>query len=152
MFWDERGGGLTPVGPQVDIATIRTVMGTNRVDLVSFSSRCCAFRRTHTSADPIRLLCIRLALPLALPSSSGFVPSAARLVICVSARAPWPVCYVSCICMFWEKRGGELTSLGPQVDTATISTDRVDEVLAHDDVRPGVHTRAQTPFGYFVSD
>ena len=90
MFWDERGGGTTPVGPQVDTATIRTVLSTNHVDLGSFSSRCCAFRRTHTSMDPIRLLCIRLALPLTLPLPSGFVPSA-RLVVCVSPRAPWLV-------------------------------------------------------------
>ena len=55
------------MGPRVDTATIRTVLSTNRVDSGSFSSGCCAFRRTHTSADPIRLLCIRLALPLTLP-------------------------------------------------------------------------------------
>ena len=60
MFWDERGGGLAPVGPRVDTATIRTVVSTDRVDSGSFSSGCCAFRRTHTSADPIRLVCIRL--------------------------------------------------------------------------------------------
>ena len=54
-FWDERGGGLTrqPVSPQADNATITTVMSTHRVDSGGFSSRCCAFRRTHTSADPI---------------------------------------------------------------------------------------------------
>ena len=63
MFWGERGGGLTrqSVGPSVDTA-IMTVLGTNLVGSGSFSSRGCAFRRTHTSADPIRLLCIRLAL------------------------------------------------------------------------------------------
>ena len=55
-----------PAGPRVDTATIRTVLSTNRVDSGRFSSGCCAFRRTHTSADPIRLLCIRLALPLTL--------------------------------------------------------------------------------------
>ena len=51
MFWDERGGELTgqPVGPQVDTATLRTVLSTDRVDLGSFSSRRRAFRRTHTS-------------------------------------------------------------------------------------------------------
>ena len=50
MFQDERGGGLTrqPVGPSVDTA-IMTVLSTNRVDSRSFSSRDCAFRRTHTS-------------------------------------------------------------------------------------------------------
>ena len=64
MFWGERGGGYTrqPVGPSVDTAIMTTVLSTDRVDLRSFSSRSCAFRRTHTSTDPIRLLCIRLAL------------------------------------------------------------------------------------------
>ena len=69
MFWKNRGGGLTgqPVGPPVGTATMTAVMSANRVDLGSFSSRCCTFRRTHTSADPIRLLSIRLALPLTCP-------------------------------------------------------------------------------------
>ena len=75
MFWDERGGELAPMGPRVDTATIRTVLSTNLVDSGSFSSGCCAFRRTHTSADPIRLLCIRLALPLTLPLPLRFAPS-----------------------------------------------------------------------------
>ena len=54
----KRGGGLTrqPVGPLVGTATMTAVMSANRVDLGSFSSRCCSFRRTHTSADPIRTL------------------------------------------------------------------------------------------------
>ena len=121
MFWDERGRGLTPVGPQVDTATIRTVLSTNPVDLGSFSSRCCAFRRTHTSTDPIRLLCIRLALPLTLPFPSGLVPSA-RLVVCVSPRTLWLVCYFSCVRIFWDERGGGLTPVGPYVDTATVRT------------------------------
>ena len=78
MFWGERGGGLTrqPVsqfGDTVPMTT--TVMSTNRVDSGSFSSRCCTFRRTHTNADPIRLLCFRLALPLTLSSPSQFTPS-----------------------------------------------------------------------------
>ena len=80
MFWDERGGGLAPVDPRVETATIKTVLSTNRVDSGSFSSGCCAFRRTHTSADPIRLLCIRLALPLTLPLPSRFALSA-RLTV-----------------------------------------------------------------------
>ena len=69
MFWGERGGGHTrqPVGPSVDAAIMTTVLSTNRVDSRSFSSRSCAFRRAHTSTDPIRLLCIRLALPLIFP-------------------------------------------------------------------------------------
>ena len=46
MFWEKRGGLLLghPVGPQVDTATIRTILGTNRVNSRSFSSRCWAFR------------------------------------------------------------------------------------------------------------
>ena len=65
---EKRGGGLTgqPMGPQVDIATVRTVFSTNRVDSRSFSSRCWAFRRTHTIADPVQPLGMRLALPLTL--------------------------------------------------------------------------------------
>ena len=68
MFWEKGGGGLTrqPVGPPVGTATMTTVMSADRMDLGSFSSRCCTFRHTSTSADPIRLLCIRLALPLTL--------------------------------------------------------------------------------------
>ena len=66
MFWGERGGGLTrqPVGPFVDTAIMTAVLNTNRVDSRSFSSRGCASWLAHTSTDPIRLLCIRLALPL----------------------------------------------------------------------------------------
>ena len=76
MFWGERGGGYTrqPVGPSVDTAIMTTVLSTNRVDSRSFSSRSCAFRRTHTSIDPIRLLFIRLALPLTLSLPSRFAP------------------------------------------------------------------------------
>ena len=44
IFWDERGGGLTPVGLLVDTVTIRTVLSTNRVDLGSFGSRYCTSR------------------------------------------------------------------------------------------------------------
>ena len=95
IFWDEKGGGTTPVGPQVDKTTIGTVLSTNRVDLGSFSSRCYTFRRTHTSADPIRLLCIRLALPLTFSLPSRFSPSA-RLVVCVSPRALWLAGIFSC--------------------------------------------------------
>ena len=110
MFWDERGGELTgqPVGPQVDAATIRTPLSTNRVDSRSFSSKCWAFRRTHTSADPIRILCIRLALPLTLTLPSRFVPSA-KLMVGDTLCALWLVGDFSCDCMFWEKRVGGLT-------------------------------------------
>ena len=82
MFWENRGGGLTrqPMGPPVGTATIMAVMSANRVDLGSFSSRCCTFRHTHTSAHPIRLLCIRLALTLTLSLPSRLAPSATIMV------------------------------------------------------------------------
>ena len=90
MLWDERGGRLTgqPIGPQVDTATITIVLSTNHVDSRRFSSRCWAFRRTHTSTDPIRLLCIRLALPLNISLPSRFAPSA-RLLRFVFHAAPY---------------------------------------------------------------
>ena len=131
MFWDDRRGGLArqPMGPQVDTANIRTVLSTNHVDSRSFSSRCWAFRRTHPSADPIRLLCIRLSLPLTLSLPSGFVPST-KLMVGASPRALGLVKDFSCDCMFWDERGGRLAPVGPRVDTATIrtvlSTNRVD--------------------------
>ena len=127
MFRDERGGGLAPVGPRVDTATIRTVLSTNRVDSGSFSSGCCAFRRTHTSADPIRLLCIRLALPLTLHLHLRFAPSA-RLTVGGTSCALWLVGGFSCDCMFWENSGGGLTTqpVGTATMTTVTSTNRVD--------------------------
>ena len=131
MFWDDRGGGLAgqPMGPQVDTANIRTVLSTNHVDSRSFSSRCWAFRRTHPSADPIRLLGIRLALPLTLSLPSGVVPST-KLMVGASPRALGLVKDFSCDCMFWDERGGGLVPVDPRVDTATtrtvLSTNRVD--------------------------
>ena len=131
MFWDDRGGGLTgqPMGPQVDTASIRTVLSTNHVDSRSFSSICWAFRRTYPSADPIRLLGIRLALPLTLSLTSGFVPST-KLMVGASPRALGFVKDFSCEFMFWDEREGGLAPLSPRVDTATIrtvlSTNRVD--------------------------
>ena len=131
MFWDDRGGGLAgqPMGPQVDTANIRTVLSTNHVDSRSFSSRCWVFRRTHPSADPIRLLGIRLALPLTLSLPSGFVPST-KLMVGASPRALGLVKDFSCDCMFWDERGGGLVPVDPRVDTATtrtvLSTNRVD--------------------------
>ena len=122
-----RGGVLTinkqPVGPLVSTAAITTATGINHVDSGSFSSRCCTFRRTHTSADPIRILCIRLALTLTLSRPPGFA-SCARLMVCVSPCALWLVGDFSCDCMFWDDRGGGLTGqpMGPQVDTANIRT------------------------------
>ena len=90
MFWKNRGGGFTrqQVGPPVGTAAMTAVMNANRVDLGSFTSRCCTFRRTHTSADPIRLLCIRLALPLTLSLPSRIAPCA-RLTVGVPPRALW---------------------------------------------------------------
>ena len=76
MFWDDKGGGLTG-----------QPMGTNHVDSRSFSSRCWVFRRTHPSADHIRLLGIQLALPLTLSLPSAFVPST-ELMVGASPRAP----------------------------------------------------------------
>ena len=106
MFWDDRGGGLTgqPLGPQVDAANIRTVLSINHVDSRSFSSRCWAFRRIHPSADPNRLLGIRLDLPLTLSRPSGFVPST-KLMVGASPRALRLVKDFSCDCMFWDDRG-----------------------------------------------
>ena len=75
-----------PLGPFVSITTITTVTGTNRVDSGRFSLRY-AFRRTHTSADPIRLICIRLALPLTFSLLSRFAPRARLVVVGVSRRA-----------------------------------------------------------------
>ena len=127
VFWGERGGGRTrqPVGPSVDKAIMTTVLSTNRVDSRSFSSRSCAFRRTHTSTDPIRLLCIRLALPLTLSLPSGFAPST-KLMVDVSPRAPWLAGAFSRDCTFWDCRGGVLTIIrqpvGPLVSTAAITT------------------------------
>ena len=131
LFWDERGGGLTPEGPQVDTATIRTVLSTNRVESGRISSRCCVFRRTHASADPIRLLCIRLALPLTLFLPSRFAPSA-RLMDGDTPCALWLVGDFMCDCMLWEKREEELNRqlVDPPVGTATMkavmSANRVD--------------------------
>ena len=131
IFWDDRGGELTgqSMGPQVDTANIRTILSTNQVDSRSISSRCWAFRHTHPSADPIRLLGIRLALPLTLSLPSGFVPST-NLVVGASPRALGLVKGFSYDCMFWDERGGGLAPVDPRVDTATIrtvlSTNRVD--------------------------
>ena len=85
-FWENSGGGLTtqPVGT----ATMTAVTRANRVDLESFSSRCWTFRRTRTSADPIRVLCTRLALPLTLSLLSRLAPRA-RLTVGVPTRALW---------------------------------------------------------------
>ena len=127
MFWGERGGGYTkqPLGPSVDTAIMTTVLSTNRVDSRSFSSRSCEFRRTHTSTEPIRLLCIRLALPLTLSLPSRFAPST-KLVVGVSPRAPWLAGAFSCDCTFWDCRGGVHTinrqPVGSLVSTAAITT------------------------------
>ena len=127
MFSGERGGGYTgqPVGLSVNTAIMTTVLSTNRVDSGSFSSQSCAFRRTHTSADPIRLLCIGLALPLTLFLPSRFAPGT-KLVVGVSPRAPWLAGAFSRDCTFWDCRVGILTinrqPVGPLVSTAAITT------------------------------
>ena len=128
IFWDEKGGGLAPVGPRVDTATIRTVLSAHRVDSESFSSGCCAFLRTHTSADPIRLLCIRLALTLTLPLPLRFAPSARLTVGGTPCALIWLVGDFSCDCMFWEKHGGGLTTqpVGTATMTTVTSANRVD--------------------------
>ena len=127
MFWGERGGGYTrqPVGPSVDTAIMTIALSTNSVDSRRFSSRSCAFRRTYPSTDPIRLLCIRLNLPLtlSLPSRSA---SGTKLMVGVSPRAPWLAGTFSRHCTFWDCRGGVLTinrqTVGPLVSTAAITT------------------------------
>ena len=77
MFWGERGGGYTrqPVVPSVDKAIMTTVLSTHRV------VRSCAFRRTNTSTDPIRLLCVRPTLPLTLSLPSRFAPGTKLMVV-----------------------------------------------------------------------
>ena len=118
MFWGEMGGGLTrqPVGPSVDTAVMTAILSTNRVDSGSFSSRGCAFRRTHTS-DPVRLLYIRLALPSTLSLHSRFAPSA-KLMVDVSPRALWLAGDFSCDCTVWDYREGGLNRqpVGPLVN------------------------------------
>ena len=86
MSWENSGEGLTT--QPVSTATMTTVTSANRGDLESFSSRCWTFRRTHTSADPIRVLCTRLALPLTLSLTSRLAPCA-RLTVDVPTRALW---------------------------------------------------------------
>ena len=109
----------------MDAAIMTTVLSTNRVDSRSFSSRSCAFRRTHTSTDPIRLLCIRLALPLILSLSSRFAPGT-KLMVGVSPRTPWLAGAFSRDYTFWYCRGGALTinrqPVGPLVSTAAAIT------------------------------
>ena len=124
MFWDDKGGRLTgqPMGPHVDTANIRTVLNTKHVDSKRFSSRCWAFRRTHPSVDPIRLLCIRVDLTfLTLSLPSRFVPNTKQMID-ASPRALGLVQDFSCDCLFWDERGGGLAPVGPRVDTATVRT------------------------------
>ena len=127
MFWGERGGVYTrqPVGLYVDTAIMTTVLSTNHVDSRSFSSRSCVFRRTHTSTDPNRLLCIRHILPLTLSLPSPFAPGT-KLMVGVSPRAPWLAGAFSRDCTFWDCRGGVLTinrqPVDPLVSTAAITT------------------------------
>ena len=90
---------------------------THHVDSRSFSSRYWAFRCTHPSADPIRLLGIRIDLPLTLSMPSGFV-SSTKLVVGASPRALGLVKDFACDCMFWDERGGGLAPVGPRVDNS----------------------------------
>ena len=108
--------------PQVETATTRTVVSTNRVDSGSLSSLCCAFRRTHTSADPIRLLCIRLALPLTLFLPSGFVLSANTWF--VFHLGPYGLWGTFRVIVCFGTRGEENLHrpVDPPVDTATVRT------------------------------
>ena len=127
MIWGERGGGYSrqPLGPSVGTAIMTTVLSTNRVDSRSFSSRSCESRCTHTTTDPIRLLYIRLALPLTLSLPSRFAPGT-KLMNGVSSRAPWLAGAFSRDCTVWDCRGGVLTinrqPMGPLVSTAAITT------------------------------
>ena len=88
--WEKRKILLTrqPVGTPVGTTTVTVVMSANRVNLGRFSSRCCAFRCTHTRADPFQLLCIRLGLPLTLSLPLRLEPSA-RLTVGFPPRALW---------------------------------------------------------------
>ena len=110
------------MGPQVDKATIRTVLSTNRVDSGRCSSRCCVFRRIHASADPTRLLCIRLALLLTLYLPSRCAPSA-RLTVGDTPCALWLVGDFSCDRRREGNREGVLTRqpVGPPVGTAIMT-------------------------------
>ena len=74
------------MGPPVGTAAMTAAMSANRVDLEKFSSRCCTFRRTHTSAGTIRVRYTRLALHLILSLPSRLAPSA-RLTVGVPPRA-----------------------------------------------------------------
>ena len=100
------------------------------MDSGGFSARCCAFRRTHTSVDPIWLLCIRLALPLTLSLLLDFAPRA-RLTVYASPRTLWSVRAFSCDCMLWDERGGGLTGqpVGPLMRTATMTVGVSSRVL-----------------------
>ena len=111
------------MGPFRDTATMTTVMTLNHVDPGSFSSRCCAFWRKHTSADLIRLRFIQLSLPLTLSLPSRFAPRG-RLMVDVSTRALWLAGAHSYDCTFWDDRRGVHTRqpVSPLVDTSTITT------------------------------
>ena len=99
---------------------------TNRVDSGSFSSRCCAFRRTHTSADSIR---------------AGFTVGG-------TPYALWLVGNFACDCIFWENSGRGLYYATGGHSNHDDSNERKSCGLG----RSGVQTRAQTLFGYFVPD
>ena len=120
-FWDYRGGGLTrqPMGPPLNTAAITTATSINHVNSGSLSSRCCNFRRTHKSIDPIRI-------PGTLYPTSFTLDSLLALTIRVQRKTyGWWYTLCPMACMFSGKRGGELTInrqlVRPPVGTATMT-------------------------------
>ena len=75
VYFGTRGEEDSRLGPLVSTTVMAAVMSLSPVDSGSFCSRYSMFRRTHTSADPIRLLCTRLALPITLSLPSRLAPS-----------------------------------------------------------------------------
>ena len=100
-----------------------------------------------------------LRQPIPAPGTVVLETAVASSSRCAVPQRPlWPGGDFFVIVCF-RARGGGLTRqpVGPSVDTAimttVLSTNRLDSrSLAHEAVRSGVHTRAPTLFGYFVSD
>ena len=81
--------GTGPVNLHIHILTYIYTYTYPHIDIHAHThSRCWTFRRTHTSADPIRVLCTRLALPLTLSLTSRLAPRV-RLTFDVPTRAFW---------------------------------------------------------------
>ena len=68
-------------------------------------------RRTHTSADPIGILCIRIALTLTLSRPSRFLPSA-RLMVGASPRALYGLCGTFRVIVYFGTREEEERATG----------------------------------------